>query len=408
VRKSQKTQGPAAGVKPGADLPSSRSRGKILYVIGSFMLGGTERHLCQILPRLRDRGWDVSLYCVRQRGSLTPRLEEAGVKVIGPPLEKALPGNGSLMRTLRLPASALKLAILLLRRRPNIVHFFLPEAYLVGAPLAFLTGTKVRIASRRNLNRYQAKRPLVAKLEHALHPHMQAVLGNSRAIMRELVDEEGCPTDRAVLIYNGIDLAPYAALPDKASARAALGLEANAFVAVILANLIPYKGHHDLIEALAKIQDRLPSPWRLLCAGRDEGSAAELQALARDRNIADNVRLLGECADPLGLLAASDVGILCSHEEGFSNAILEYMAAGLPVVATDVGGNPEAVIDGETGLIVPPRNPDALGDALLKIASDPARAVSMGAAGRARVESTFRLEACVQHYDALYRALLAK
>lgn len=405
MRKNQTIQGHAATAppeaKPREEAASAYPRGKILYAIGSFELGGTERHLCQILPLLRDRGWDVSLYCVRRRGSLAPRLEAAGIEVIAPPLEAALP------EAARLPASAMKLGALLFSRKPDIVHLFLPEAYLVGGPMGLLARTKVRVASRRNLNRYQAKRPRIAKLEHALHPRMDAVLGNSRAIIDELV-EEGCPPDRAILIYNGIDLATYAALPDKARARTALGLEPDAFVAVIVANLIPYKGHRDLIEALARIRDELPPSWRLLCAGRDDGIGTELQALARDRDVADHVCFLGERADTIDLLAASDAGILCSHEEGFSNAILEYMAAGLPVVATDVGGNAEAVIDGETGLILPPQDPDALGAAILKIARDPAQATAMGKAGRKRVEETFALEACVAQYDALYRRLLSK
>jgi glycosyltransferase involved in cell wall biosynthesis len=402
VQEIREKQISAGSVDAGAGTraPTRGQKGKILYAIGSFDLGGTEHHLCQILPLLRDRGWDVSLYCVRRRGSLAPRLTAAGIEVIAPPLESALP------EAARLPASATKLAALLLGRRPDIVHLFLPEAYLVGGPLSFLTRRMVRVASRRNLNRYQAKRPMLAKLEHALHPHMHAVLGNSRAIIDELV-AEGCPPDRTGLIYNGIDLAPYAVLPDKAQARAALGLGPDDFVAVIVANLIPYKGHRDLIEALAKIRHELPSPWHLLCVGRDDGIGDGLVALARNCGIESNIRFLGERANVINLLAASDVGILCSHEEGFSNVILEYMAVGLPVVATDVGGNAEAVVDGNTGLVVPPRDPDALGAAILKVARDPASAASMGAAGRRRVDGVFALEACVAQYDALYLALLA-
>ena len=247
----------------------------------------------------------------------------------------------------------------------------------------------------------------VGRFEQFLHRSMHAVLGNSREVVRELVEEEGCPPERAALIYNGIDLAPYADLPDKASTRAKLGLEGNAFVATIVANLIPYKGHRDLLEALAAIRDDLPSPWRLLCVGRDDGIGAELRALARDLKLEENVRFLGQRTDVVDLLAASDLGILCSHEEGFANAILEYMAAELPVVASDVGGNAEAVVDGETGLIVPPHDPAALGPAILGLARDSERASAMGAAGRLRVESKFALERCVAEYDALYCALLA-
>ena len=170
---------------------------------------------------------------------------------------------------------------------------------------------------------------------------------------------------------------------------------------------LPSKGHADLIDALARVKDRLPTGWRLLCVGRDDGIRASLEARAAARELAGNIRWLGERDDVAEVLAAADLGILCSHEEGFSNAVLESMAAGLAMVVTDVGGNREAVLDGVTGLVVPPHTPETLGEAIAILAADPARRRAMGEAGRARVAERFSLDRCVADHDRLYRALIA-
>ncbi len=144
----------------------------------------------------------------------------------------------------------------------------------------------------------------------------------------------------------------------------------------------------------------------MLCVGRDDGLGPTLAELARGLRLDGNIRLLGSRADIPALLASADIGILCSHEEGFSNAILEGMAAGLPMVVTDVGGNAEAVVDQETGFVVPAHDPAALGAAILALASNAELRKKLGKAARRRVETHFSLEQCVERYDALYRDLI--
>ena len=145
----------------------------------------------------------------------------------------------------------------------------------------------------------------------------------------------------------------------------------------------------------------------MLLAGRDEGLRPELEALAAKRGIAENVVFLGERSDVPRLLAAADFGLLTSHEEGFSNVVLEGMAAALPMIVTDVGGNAEAVLDGETGFVVPPSNPKAIGEAVLRLAGDRNLRKSLGDAGRKRVAEHFSMEACQNAHLELYRTLLA-
>src|SRR5262249_32078601 len=158
------------------------------------------------------------------------------------------------------------------------------------------------------------------------------------------------PPQRVHVIRNGIDIARFDAAGG--DARQSLGVTADTLLLLIVANLIPYKGHADLIAALAQANADLP-PWCLLCAGRDDGVGRVPQRWANALNIGWRVRLLGSRSDVPGLMTAADIVVLASHEEGFPNAVIEAMAAGRPVIGTRVGGVAEAIVDGETGIVVP-------------------------------------------------------
>jgi glycosyltransferase involved in cell wall biosynthesis len=291
------------------------------------------------------------------------------------------------------------------RWQPQIAHFYLPGPYLIGAHVAIAARTAIKIMSRRSLSDYQRNWPLVARLERRLHTRMDAVIGNSRAVVRQLI-EEGIPEEKVRLIYNGIDLSP--TLPDRSEARRALGLDDETLVGVVIANLLHYKGHRELISGLSHVEQALPSKWRILLAGRDHGIKAELEALAAARGITHRIQFLGEYADVPTLLAAADFGLLTSREEGFSNVILEGMSAGLAMIVTDVGGNAEAVVDDETGLVVAPREPKAISDAVLRLARDPEQRKRLGAAARRRVEEKFSIDRCVKAHVDLYQEMLDK
>jgi glycosyltransferase involved in cell wall biosynthesis len=374
---------------------------RILVVIGALDLGGAESHLAQVLPRLAREGFDVAVHTLTGRGALAPVLEAAGVRVIAPKgSEKGSKSGGFAGRALRALRAGSSLAGFMRRWRPDIVHFFLPEAYLVGAPIALAASRAKRVMSRRSLNDYQAKHPMLARLERALHGRMQALLANSAAVAAQLIGESA-PKERVHLIRNGIDLARFRTPRPRANVRAELGTADGAVVLACVANLIPYKGHADLIDALAQMPRDLS--WELWCAGRDDGIGPALAT--RAAGLGGRVKFLGARTDVPDLLAAADIGVLASHEEGFPNAVLEAMAASLPVVATRAGGIPEAVDDGKTGLLAAVRAPAELGQALARLIADPALRRSMGEAGRARVEAELALEACVAAYARLYRSI---
>jgi glycosyltransferase involved in cell wall biosynthesis len=287
------------------------------------------------------------------------------------------------------------------------VNFYLPLPFIIGAPMAVLAGVPHILMSRRGLNTHFARYPGARALERRLHPRVSVFIANSQAVARQLIDEEGVPAGGVALIHNGIDLAPFERPFDRDGARAELSIPNGALVMIMVANLHTYKGHGDLLHALSNMTRHLDPDWTLLLAGRDNGIGPDLQALAGDLGIASHVRFLGQRSDIPSLLRLADLAVHCSYEEGSSNAVLEAMAAGLPLVVTDAGGNAEAVLDGVNGLVVPPRDPAALAAAILRIVEDRTLASRFGAASRKRVEAEYSLQLCLEKYERLFRALLA-
>jgi glycosyltransferase involved in cell wall biosynthesis len=374
----------ATDVKPGT---------RVLAVIGQLDLGGAEKHLARVMSALRARGLDVRVFALKGGGALVPTLQAAGVPVYvharrGPGLRGLLQAACLLRRVVR-------------RERPDVLHFFLPAAYLVGM-LATAGQRTRRVMSRRSLANYQAGYPGVRLLERFLHGRLDAVLANSRAVADELL-AEGVPAHRLGLIYNGVAWQEIATTREIARER--LGLPPDALVFVCVANLIPYKGHADLLAAFEIARDRLPTDWLLLLLGRDDGIGPALQAQAARAGIGDRVQWAGTVDEVGDYLAAADIGVLASHEEGFSNAILEGMAAGLPMVVTDVGGNAEAILDGTCGRVVAAHAPVKLAEALVELATSPALRVQWGDYARHRVRERFTQAQCVESYWTLYANL---
>lgn len=377
---------------------------RILYIIRDLDVGGTEGHVNLLTSELKKRNHAPEIFSLGAHGALTEEIRENGIRVHEARFgltEASLLTN--LFCSLFLCA---ELFVFLIRRKFDVVHFFLPAGYLIGAPIALLCGCRHLIMSRRSLNTYQQRYPrIIRAFERALHRRMSAVLGNSAQVVSELIDDEGVDPAKTRIIYNGVDSSGG---PAKGPVGGVSGLTTAAkdtVTLVIVANLLPYKGHRDLLDALAVLD--ISVPWRLLIVGRDDGIGADLKTHSAEQDLGENVQFLGPQSQEAvrQILSIAHIGILASHEEGFSNALLEYMAAGLPVIATDVGGNGEAVIPQETGLLVPARDPKELSAAIATLILDPETRRRMGAAGKARATETFSVEACVSAYEDLYRGL---
>lgn len=397
-------------------------RVRVLIVVGSLDVGGVEMDILRNVPHLdRDR-FDVRVYAFLAPGTLAPELVRQGVPLILPRRARnaarqasaaaPLPA-GRLRRLVRqgaqLAAAAPPLAWYIARQRIAIVHCFLPYAYIVGGfAAAAVPGCRLvmsRVSSHYYMEQYPHYRFAETRL---LHRRVDAVVCNAAGIRAELIDE-GVPEQRITIIPNGIDAAMFAATPARRSAsRRALGLGCDQFVLTAVANLHPYKGHADLLDALALAAARLPGDWQLLCAGRDvDGRRTALEAQARRLGIGGHVRFLGNVDDIAGLLAASDIQVHPSLEDALPNSLLEAMAAGLPIVATRVGGIAELVIDGEGGLLVPPGKPAAFAAALVEVSGNPNLAKGMASANRHRAATRFSLAASVRRYEDLYLRLMA-
>ena len=386
-------------------MPTSRPP-RLTIVTLTLDTGGTERHIAAVAPKIAEGGFDVTIVCLGRPGTQADEVRRQGVRVIAPAIgaQRFTTSRGG--TAIALSAGMALLAKELLTHRPDIAHFFLPLPYLAGSMLSRFARVPHLVMSRRSLNDYQAKRPGLARREHKLHRRMDLILANSRRVHGELLGEGADPT-RTGLIYNGLDLARFSAPRNRPDARRRLGLAPDALVLAIVANLIPYKGHADLIAALGAIKAELPAGWRLLVIGRDDGLGSKLRDQATALGINENILWQGERQDIPELLGLSDIGLNASHEEGFSNAVIEGMAAGMPMLVTDVGGNREAVPDGVAGLVVPPRDPQVLAAALARLAGDSELRRRLGAVAQERAKIRFSLSTCVGHYLDAYRALMS-
>jgi glycosyltransferase involved in cell wall biosynthesis len=288
----------------------------------------------------------------------------------------------------------------------DILHMMSPSAYITGILANGFCKRRALLMSRVSLNFYQRTSRLLGFLERLFHRRLDLAIGNSQAILNEL-RSEGMPDRKLQLVHNGIDVPSFVdAMLDREHARDRLAVSQSSLVFTSVANLYPYKGHEDLLEALHLLQDRLPADWTLLASGRDvDGNLSKLRALADRYGLDKHVRFLGERQDIPVVLSTSDIHVSASHYEGFPNNILEAMCAGLPIVATAVGGVPEQVADGVTGLLVPPRSPAALAAALHDLSWDSARRAAMGRAARDRVTIEFSTDRCVAAFERIYGQL---
>jgi glycosyltransferase involved in cell wall biosynthesis len=379
----------------------------VLYVMGGLGIGGTERHLSLVLPELARRGWRLELALLASDGPFGDPLKAADIRITrieNPPLIPIPKLRG--LQCLRGQARAL--ADRLREAPPRILHCYLPTSCIIGGWAARETGFGPVVMSRRS----QANRPPLfwgdKWLERRALRAADLVFGHSQWVADEL-KQEGVKPERVQLVHNGIKVPPRPTNGDRAAVRAAEGWSDSEIVIVAVANLISYKGHADLLRAAGRMTADGGTGWRLVLVGHGAIEyVAILRKLAADLEIADRVSFAGQRTDVARLIIGADIGVLPSRQEGFSNALLEYMAAQLPVVATATGGNLDAVEEGKTGFLVPVGAPAKLGQALSLLIGNAALRSRMGEAGRAKVEAEFTLHNCVGGYEAAYQCLLAQ
>lgn len=379
-----------------------------MYICGTLNIGGAEKHLVEICKSLPKDKFNVSVVAIYGSGVLERELRKHNIKVIVPSsLEKCISLPKMVRKITYAPIAIFSLILLMRKTKPDIIHMFLPAPYLMGGIAAIFARVPIRIMSRRSRNFYQKKYPLVSIVETYLHKTMTVLLGNSQPVIEDL-KQEGALESKTKLIYNGIETDRSKNFQSKSKTRRALDISDDAVVFIIVANLLPYKGHQDLLFALNLMKNQIGENWVLLCAGEDRGILKSLKQESISLGLNNNIRWLGSQENVDHLLLASDVGVLCSHEEGFSNSLLEYMRAGLLCIVTNVGGNSEAILDGKHGYVTEPRDVRALSYSLIKAASNPEMRRKMGLAARCRVEKNFTLDKCVDKYVSIYNSVIEK
>jgi L-malate glycosyltransferase len=338
----------------------------VLHVDTAATWRGGQNQVLLTALGMTARGTTATIAC-RAGGELETRARAKGAAVV------PLPFRGDLW-----PPAILALARLLRRDRPAALVVHDPHGVSAGLVAAHLVGRVPTVAVRR------VDFPLRRPFSSAKYAACDRVIAVSRAI-RAVVERGGVPPERLRLVYEGVpDRAP---APGGREALGALGVPAGVPVVGNVAALTGHKDQATLVEAMALLRPRFPDA-RLVIAGEGELRRA-LEALARERGVADRVVFAGFRKDLDCLLPAFSVFCLSSRLEGLGTSLLDAMAFGLPVVATRAGGIPEAVEDGVTGRVAPQRDPAALAEALADVLGDEARRRAYGAAGRQRYLERF-------------------
>jgi glycosyltransferase involved in cell wall biosynthesis len=374
-----------------------------LQLIGSFHQGGSERQAVQLTRLLLESGrCNVSVATLDRSGVLLDEINRLGFNDI-PEFRLNSFYDLHAARQVRRFAQYLK------KHEIDVVHTHDFYTNIFGMAGAALARVPVRIASRRE----SAVRPASQRfVERSAYRAAHAVVANCEEVRQQLI-REGVPGQKVRTIYNGLDPARVQVQVDRREVLQTLNLPEQAHFVTIMANMRAHvrhpeptclKDHPTFLRAAQRVHEKVPDA-AFIIAGEGELKEAT-QELARTLGIAERTFFIGRCKDVGAVLSISDVCVLSSRSEGFSNAILEYMAAGRPVVSTDVGGAREAVVHGESGYLVPAGDHERMGDHIASLLLEPEKARAMGERGRQLVSEKFSSLKQLQNVESLYNELL--
>jgi len=371
----------------------------ILHVVDSLERGGLEHMVCDLALEQQRRGHPVTVYCLHVLGALAPILQSAGVAVLGGHKRAGL--DWRVVREIGAAAT----------RIPGTVvhtHSMMPNYYACAARCW------QRFRFRVVCTRHDMGSQIVGDRREWLFRWSvrltDRVIMVSQGVLEHFVGGRIVSPRKAVVVLNGIRLdRPVRSDPDaRAKARTTLGVSAETFVIGCVGRLVPLKDHATAIRALALLGRESPVAARIRLVIIGAGPlSGELRTLALSCGVEQQVVLLGERGDVAELLPGLDVFVMPSLTEGHSIALLEAAAAGLPIVATAVGGNPEIIADGVTGLLVPAGKPEPLAERLRLILSDADLADRLGSGARRWAEENVSVAGMSDAYEAIYAAINA-
>lgn len=368
---------------------------RVLHIVTTLDIGGAEAQIRDVVTRLdRERFLPVIAW-LKGVGEMAEQFEAAGVRTVNLRMERRM--------------ARLGVAIGLMRSfRPHVVHTHLGKADVVGAFAARFAGVPVLVSTKHNEDDY-LKYPPVALAAHGIARMADRVVVISDAVGRFLEKKLRLSPEQITRIRYGYPANGRRAGTDpliSVELKRELGLDPGSMLVTCVARLTKQKGLLDLLKAMSKLREAAPEA-RLLLVGRGE-MGPKLHEVVDLLGLKPFVRFLGFRRDIGRILRGSDLMVLPSHWEGFGLVLLEAMEAGIPVVGTRVGAIPEVLAEGETGIIVPPHDPDALATGLVHLLRHPETAVAMGNAGRRRLTEVFGMRKAVKAHEDLYEELLRR
>jgi glycosyltransferase involved in cell wall biosynthesis len=371
---------------------------RVFFLVDSLDIGGSESQAVELALRLPRARYIVTLGCLRMQGPLLTRLQGSGISVV-----EFHPRGG--IDSLRGAWQLFRLAKFLSRERFDVVHTHDLWSNLMGVPAAFLARVPVIISSQRDLSHlpwYRGKRTVWLRRIRSLS---SMVLANANPIREQLIQEGHLRPEKVRVVHNGVEVEKF----NRTSCDSHI-VFANAGGGtriVLVGNMTSeVKGHRVLINAAAIIVREFQDV-RFVLVG-DGSYRKQFEAQVGELGLEKHFLFLGRREDVPEILAACDIAVLPSKTEGLPNALLEYLAAGLPTVASNVGGNAEIVKDGVTGLLVPPDNAELLATAVLRFLRDSDLAGRLGQSGTEHVRQTFSFERLVEQTEGLYSELLGR
>jgi glycosyltransferase involved in cell wall biosynthesis len=375
----------------------------VCYLLGCLKSAGTERQALELMKNLDSWRFKVSLILFESSGIENIPSIVSSRLVLDVPQESSKWLNG----LAGWAAGVARMYSHFAAWKPDVVHAFLAGPSILGVIPARLARVPIFLGSRRSMpTAYRRERWLASLGDTLAFKLAHLNLANCAAVEREMVSVGDCPREKCLTLHNGIDTVRFhPGAP--ADWRGALGWDASHVVFGLIANFYAYKRHADFLAAAALILQDCPHA-RFVMVGSDYGTKKAVMDEIVSRRLDREVKILASVTQPEEIFAGLDVLVCASDTEGCSNVLLEAMASAKPVIATSVGGNPEIVLNGETGFLVPPRSPQAIAHAAARLIRDPDLRLAFGIKSRQRIVEHFSLNSMVRAHEQLYTRLTAK
>ncbi len=370
--------------------PRSDRQLKISFLLPSLNLGGSEKHVIRLAAGLRERGHDAEIASLFREGYLLEEIQREGIPFT------CLKTEGWR------PATSLRIFRWLRRTQPGILHTYLFGFHFFAGLPARVAKVPLILSSRRDVEYGQRKRDQL--IERAGNFFVDRVVCCAKAAERwALEKEKGISPEKLITLYNGIDHGRFQPQTVSSEVRRKLGIPGEAPVIGTVGNLSYKKGLPYLMLAVRRILEVLPSAWFLFVgAGPLEKNMKEK---AKQIPLGRQIVFTGARSDVPDLMNAMDVFVLASLFEGLPNVLLEAMSLAKPVVATEVGGIPELIEPGIDGILIPPRDPQALAKAAVSLIENPSDAQTMGRRGQEKIRKDFTIGRMIDQYENLYLSL---